>query len=439
MSFTFVDLFAGIGGFHHALSAANFGGCCVLAADIDPACRQVYESTWDSFPSNRLLGDIREVTEDSRGGDASISAIRRVIPAHDVLCAGFPCQPFSKSGSQLGTMDSTRGTLFFDILKIVRARQPEFLILENVRNLAGPRHKETWNTIIQLLRAENYRVSDTPVVMSPHLLPPELGGAPQVRDRVFILARKAQRGESREAPPLASRTVSNGWSPQSWNIEDYLDEESAIDGLAAYKLKRDEIAWISAWNAFVQGIDEEVLPGFPIWLSAFKARPRIPEDSPIWKRDFLLKNAAFYRRNRVFIDEWRQASWDKRRNYTVDDFPASRQKFEWQARAAQPTRKSRNLWKLTLQFRPSGIRVKPPTYLPALVAITQTSIIGSRRRRITPVEAGRLQGIPNWVFPKAGVDDATAYRQLGNGVNVGVVQYLARLLFEDGGKTWGAH
>jgi DNA (cytosine-5)-methyltransferase 1 len=305
-------------------------------------------------------------------------------------------------------MDSTRGTLFYDILKIVQARQPEFLILENVRNLAGPRHADTWNTIIQLLRAEKYRVSNTPVVMSPHLLPPELGGAPQVRDRVFILARKARRGESLEAPPLASRAGINGWSPRSWNIEDYLDDDSGIDDLAAFKLKRDEIAWISAWNAFVRGIDEDVLPGFPIWLDAFKVRPRIPADTPSWKREFLLNNAHFYRRNRTFIDEWRKTSWDKNSDYTVDDFPASRQKFEWQARAAQPTQKSRNLWKLTLQFRPSGIRVKPPTYLPALVAITQTSIIGSRKRRITPVEAGRLQGIPDWVFPNAGVDDATA-------------------------------
>jgi DNA (cytosine-5)-methyltransferase 1 len=73
-----------------------------------------------------------------------------------------------------------------------------------------------------------------------------------------------------------------------------------------------------------------------------------------------------------------------------------------------------------------------------LVAITQTSIIGSRRRRITPVEAARLQGIPDVVFQTAGVDDKVAYKQVGNGVNVGVVQYVASQLFASAGVAWGA-
>lgn len=437
VSFTFVDLFAGIGGFHHALSADSFGGNCVLASDIDSKCRQVYLSTWDSFPPDQLIGDIRRVTENLDGSDASPDAIRAAIPPHDVLCAGFPCQPFSKSGSQQGTMDSTRGTLFYDILKVVKARNPEFLILENVRNLAGPRHVDTWKTIIDLLQTEGYRVSRQPVVMSPHLLPPKLDGRPQIRDRVFILARKAGDGESRDCAPLATHEPVQGWNPNNWRIDDFLDDEDRVQDRNTYRLRPEEVAWIRAWNEFIKGVKDPNLPGFPIWFDEFRVKPHIPADTPDWKRDFILKNSEFYRRNRDFIQEWRTRSW-LGDGYTVKDFPASRRKFEWQARDAQPTRKDRNLWKLTLHFRPSGIRVKPPTYLPALVAITQTSIIGSRRRRITPIEAGRLQGIPDWVFPKAQVDDATAYRQLGNGVNVGVVRYLAKLLFADGGKNWGA-
>jgi len=92
---------------------------------------------------------------------------------------------------------------------------------------------------------------------------------------------------------------------------------------------------------------------------------------------------------------------------------------------------------LTIHVRPSGVRVKPATYLPALVAITQTSVIGSRRRRITPIEAGRLQGLPDSVFPNAAVDDATAYKQAGNGVNVGTVQFVAAHLFASAGLPWG--
>ena len=435
--FRFIDLFAGLGGFHHALSGPNFGGECVFASDIDPQCRLVYQSTWPDLPDERLVGDIRELTLEHDGADRSLEELDRLIPDHEVLCAGFPCQPFSKSGTQQGTLDSTRGTLFFDILRIVQAKTPEFLLLENVRNLAGPRHTETWTTIVESLRAEGYRLSEVPIILSPHLLPPEQGGTPQTRDRVFILARRARPHESLESAPLFVRSAVDNWDPQDWRIEDFLDADENIKNLASYQLREDEVAWIDAWNFFAQNVLDETLPGFPLWQDDFQLNPVIPRSAPDWKRDFLRKNAQFYKQHRLFINKWRKMSWIPGRDYKVGDFPASRRKFEWQARDAQPSAAERDLWQLTLHFRPSGIRVRPATYLPALVAIAQTSIIGSRRRRITPREASRLQGLPDWLFEQSGVDDATAYRQLGNGVHVGAVRYLARILFEDGGKTWG--
>jgi DNA (cytosine-5)-methyltransferase 1 len=323
-------------------------------------------------------------------------------------------------------------------MTIVKAKRPKFLILENVRNLAGPRHKETWSTIVQSIRELNYRVSDEPVVFSPHLLPPELGGSPQSRDRVFILATRIDIKEtSLTQAPLLERGVVSGWNTSNWNIEDYLQNENEILNPAAYKLRAEETAWINAWDAFAKGIPDESLPGFPIWVDAFTPIPLIETGMPTWKVDILDKNSDFFNRHRTFIRSWLRHSWIEGQGYRVGDFPASRRKFEWQARTAQPTRADRDLWKLTLHFRPSGLRVKPATYLPALVAITQTSIIGTRRRRITPVEAARLQGLPDWIFERAGVDDATAYKQAGNGVNVGVVKFVSRKLFAESGLDWG--
>jgi DNA (cytosine-5)-methyltransferase 1 len=431
-AFEFVDLFAGIGGFHHALAA--LGGRCALAVEWDPECQAVYRGC---FPETPLMGDIRGLTQHAGGAERDLDEVAALVPDHDVLCAGFPCQPFSKSGAQDGVRDTTRGTLFFDVMTIVLAKQPRFVILENVRNLAGPRHRHTWATIIDSLREAGYRVADEPVVLSPHLLAPELGGAPQVRDRVFILAHRVDRGdmEVRVGERLLERSPSPGWDPDRWRIDQHLDPEHGVDDAARYWLRAEEQGWIAAWQAFVQRIDDDWLPGFPIWVDAFRDTPEVPAGTPRWKRDFLVKNAAFYRQHRTVIDRWLREQWGPLRQ-RVREFPPSRRKFEWQARKAQPTRATRDLGGLVLHLRPSGIRVKPPTYLPALVAITQTSIIGRRMRRITPREAARLQGIPSDVFARAGVSDAAAYKQLGNAVNVGVARHAARALFEAGGAAW---
>ena len=262
-------------------------------------------------------------------------------------------------------------------------------------------------------------------------------GRPQSRDRVFILATRSS-DKDLTSEPLIERLPQVGWDPNNWNIEDYLLDDSDIENLDRYRLREQEVAWLDAWQHFIQGISDDDLPGFPIWVDAFHPKPDIPEGTPDWKSDFLRKNSEFFNRHRTFIRSWLRKSWIPGEGYRVADFPASRRKFEWQARLAQPTAAERDIWQLTIHMRPSGVRVKPATYLPALVAITQTSIIGSRRRRITPIEAGRLQGLPDWVFPRAGVDDATAYKQAGNGVNVGVVQHVARSLFSSGGVSWGA-
>ncbi len=418
-AFSYVDLFAGIGGFHAMLEHA--GGRCVYVSEIDRAARETYTKNWvDPLPEP----DRPEINTDITLATPEFGEV--TVPAHEVLAAGFPCQPFSKSGMQRG-MDEARGTLFWNIARILETRRPAVVLLENVRNIAGPRHRHEWDVIIRTLRENGYRVSDKPTVFSPHLLPPEMGGTPQVRDRVFILGtyigpeRVAEElAAGIEIEPLVLREPVDGWSPDRWDTEWVLDDDATIDRLDAYTLTDEEKAWVNAWDDLVKRhrtATGQKLPGFPLWADHWVPEADLNEKLldllPSWKRDFLVKNARFYDAHRTLIDEWFEDHPE------FEGFPATRRKLEWQAQDLG------SLWDTLMQFRPSGIRAKPPTYLPALVAITQTSIYGPRRRRLTPHEAARLQGLPlDFTFHTQ--PDKASYKQVGNGVAVGAAWHVFR-------------
>lgn len=418
MGFTFVDLFAGVGGFHAALSA--FGGECAYAVEIDRAAADVYRRNWGRDP----YGDITR--------DADENVMR--VDAHDVLAAGFPCQPFSKSGAQRG-MDETRGTLFWNIAQIIEQRTPKVVLLENVRNIAGPRHLHEWQIIIETLQDLGYRVSETPAMFSPHLLPPERGGRPQVRERVFITATHNPKniGDGLPVDPVAHLSDRiDGFDPkQEWHLEDLLDDSHVIPGC---ELSIPERRWINAWDAWIKQWLKETNkrrpPGFPIWadswqdyehvVAAFGHVPTYRElmaadpDLPAWKAGHLAKNYSLYEEHGTWIEPWAKDC-----GLYTGLFPPSRRKLEWQAQGET------SLWDTVMHFRPSGIRAKRATYLPALVAITQTSIIGPRERRLSPRETARLQGLPD-TFDFGPQPAAATYKQMGNGVNVGVVWHIMR-------------
>jgi DNA (cytosine-5)-methyltransferase 1 len=401
-SFEFADAFAGIGGFHAAM--ASLGGECVWASEIDPYAAATYKHNWGHEPT----GDIVPQTPEEGATK---------VPPHHVFAGGFPCQPFSKSGFQRG-INETRGTLFWNILRVLEDKKPPVVLLENVRNLAGPRQRGTWDTIIGTLRNVGYRVASEAAVFSPHLLPADQGGAPQVRDRVFITGTWVGPDASAKEKgvglgPLLTPKPVEGWNPQNWRIDDYLDPDLLIEHLDRYQLTDEQQQVVEVWNDFLRVIDRsEPVPGFPIWADAFRYPAVVPEETPAWKATFLRKNAEFYRHNKRCLDAW------LKRHRNLDGLAPSRRKLEWQAQDTD-----RNLWNCVLHFRPSGIRAKKPTYLPALVAITQTSIIGPRRRRITPAEGLRLQGLP-WWYDFQNQPESQSYKQLGNGVNAGVVRHV---------------
>jgi DNA (cytosine-5)-methyltransferase 1 len=298
------------------------------------------------------------------------------------------------------------------------------VLLENVRNIAGPRHVHEWKVIIKTLRDLGYRVSSKPLVVSPHLIRPEYGGRPQVRERVFICATRIpnkHRGFDLEVDPPNLEPIMQGWDPKLWNLKTDLPLEKITSKVLrrSLELSNSESEWIEAWNEFVvlmrQRMGGKPLPGFPIWVDAWVdvTTLRIPKNTPEWKSNFLRKNAEFYTEYKIELDRWL-----KKWNYLAN-FPPSRRKLEWQAQ------ETKTLWDTVLHFRPSGIRAKKANYLSALVAITQTSVIGNQKRRITVREAARLQGLPDW-FDFIDQSPAISYRQLGNAVNVGAVYNVLR-------------
>lgn len=136
--FTYIDLFAGIGGFH--LAADALGGKCLFASEIDAEAKKAYHANYGIMPN----GDITKISTEE-------------IPDHDVLLAGFPCQPFSIIGNRLG-FDDIRGTLFFEIARILKAKKPPIFVLENVKQLSRHNHGKTLNIILSTLKELGYLV-----------------------------------------------------------------------------------------------------------------------------------------------------------------------------------------------------------------------------------------------------------------------------------------
>ena len=225
--FKYIDLFSGIGGFHQAME--QLGGECILSSEIDSYAIDVYR---DNYKEESGI-NIRDINE-------------KDIPDFDVLCAGFPCQSFSKAGKQLGFKDETKGTLFFDIERILLEKKPKYFILENVRNLVSHDHGNTYKVIVKHLKSAGYQLTKEPLIISPHQF-----GIPQLRERVVIVGKYNPNNIEESLPITFGKLMDK-------------NENSIYSIVEKKKIKQLQISdyeemILNAWDEFYQGINLKVM------------------------------------------------------------------------------------------------------------------------------------------------------------------------------------
>ena len=381
--FKFIDLFCGIGGFHQALK--NINGECVFACDIDIKCRQVYEKNYGLKPE----GDITKININE-------------IPSFDVLCGGFPCQPFSKAGFQMGFEDN-RGNLFFNICNITQKHNPKYIILENVRNLTSHDGGNTWKVIYDTINKLGYYTYETPIILNVlHF------NIPQNRERVIIMCKRKDLGN---LPPIPN-IPKNCKSMLTKNIKDFVCENTGKYNITG-KLKDVE----NIWNSFIRLLlDNKVnMPKFPIWTDWWDNEFEETELFYIKYKNWIDKNRLFFQENKTILINWLQIS---RMN---SSWIGAVRKFEWQAGELKLNDSMNNtLW----SCRGSGIRVKRCDYIPTLVAMSMTPIYGPESRKLSPRELLNLQSFPD----SFKFDEKSIYKQVGNSVNVKMIEKCADFL-----------
>ena len=435
--YTFIDLFAGLGGFHLALQ--ELGCKCVFASELKDDLRKLYVL---NFPETPIYGDITKINPNQ-------------IPPHDIICGGFPCQPFSQAGKRQGFNDEKdRGNLFTYICDIIEYHKPKYLFLENVANLKGHDGGNTWKVIYTKLHDElGYEVKEA--ILSPHQFE-----SPQHRKRIYIVgARKDLGGLGDFRFPEPTSTTQSIHNIIDINDTDYIP------------LKKDTRHHIEIWSEFVRLAAENncKLPGFPIWAMEFGATydyEKVPPCNqpakqlkgkrgklgrvitgnshaemmtqlPIyaqdkreegqqfqnWKIRYIKENRNFYIVNKTWIDKW---------IHNIQELQNSHMKFEWNC----GKNASMTLDDKIIQFRASGIRVKLPTFSPALnlvgtqipifpwVSVPGTDLKG---RYMTVREAAKIQKMESLRFEDGNfkMSPTRCFEALGNAVNVDVVRRIA--------------
>ncbi len=421
----FIDLYAGLGGFHQALE--QLGHDCVFASESNVIINQLYAQ---NFPDTPLSGDIFSLL------------VEKDIPKHQLLCGGFPCQPFSRAGKQLGFKDEKKGNHFFKIIEILKFHEPEYLLLENVETIFKHDGGNTFRVIQDLIKELGYDIDFK--ILSPHDF-----NIPHHRRRLFIVGRKIKAGGLKKFK----------W-PEKMNLE-----ETTIKSLTFAKVPDEKLdippnakKVFDIWNEFVKNFpDNDGIPSHPIWAHEWGANydyeNRTPFSTPIeellrmkgsfgcnitgvrkeeiinkfiprystynesvfpkWKIIYIRRNREFYNKYKEYLDAFK---------YNLDGLEFSYQKFEWSCKGESYTLDDK-----IIQFRQSGLRVSRANWAPALTTVkTQNIYFPWLKRKMSILEAAQLQsmqGLKNLPDHRNG-----AYKAFGNAVNVEVVKRIAKNL-----------
>jgi len=409
----FIDLFSGLGGFHVGL--AQHGHSCVFSCEIDPDLRNLYKINHDLMPHD----DIRTIKEEN-------------IPEHDILCAGFPCQPFSLAGKKKGAKCPESGKLIDHVLRIAKYHQPKYLLLENVPNVITIEEGKFWEYIKVSFEELGYKIDYK--IISPTDI-----GIPQNRKRVFIVGVRNDLIEGFKWPEI------------SLNYENNF-QKLLNDNFEYKKLEPQKNQLLVKWQQLLTNLNLEELPSISIvapefganypfdfsrlslkeikkykgaygqdlkhcktWEEVLNLMPsytRKNKKVALWIERSITYSRELYKANTVICNEWKT------------DFNFNNN--SWQILEWRGLRNSPNIFNHLIQFRASGIRVLKSNIAPSLIAMTPTQIpvIPSQERYVSTFEAAQLQYLHKLkALPK---DRKAAFKALGNAVNAKIVEFITK-------------
>jgi DNA (cytosine-5)-methyltransferase 1 len=416
MKLKFIDLFAGTGGirigFENACKKLGIETECVLSSEIDKKACETYELNFNEKP----LGDIRDIHE---------------IKPFDILLGGFPCQPFSYAGKQKGFGD-TRGTLFFQVERILQKNNPKFFLLENVRGLTTHDNGRTFATIIKSLEDLGYSVTH-------FLLNSSNFGVPQNRIRVYILGVKGKKIKTNLSSDRGATDSHNFKKIYSQNslfnnksykvVADILEEKVDKKYFCTedFTKKLQAVVGSNLNNlAGVRLIDHRNGESIHSWQLGIKGKCTQDEIN-------LLNELVKNRRRKFFgvHQDGKRLSLEQIKTFYKN--PRLKE-------IIQSLEKKGYLKAVDNKYNPVAGNMSFEVFKfldPASISITLVSsdahklgvVVDNKPRRITPREAARIQGFPESF--KIHPDDVSAYRQFGNAVAVPVIETVIKDLLEN--------